>query len=102
MHILFLRDDLIRKLDKKEDEMAIGNHNREMGQKMRETQRIDLSSSSNEESSSSDDELSFEKLSKIMIKEHGSPIRDTEEEVPIEEDLRQLAYKDFVSDDDFV
>lgn len=73
----------------------------EMEHKMREAQRIYVSSSSNKESSS-DDEISFEKLSKMIIEEHVSPVRDLEEEVPIEEDPRQLAYKDFVSNDEFV
>ncbi|XP_059067566.1 uncharacterized protein LOC131858361 [Cryptomeria japonica] len=88
-------------MDKEEAELAIDNHNREMELRAREMQTIDVSSSGNE-GSSEGDEILFEKLSKMLIEEKLSPVRDPDEEVPIEEDPRKLGCKDFVPDDRLV
>lgn len=99
-HIPYMRDDLIRNMDEKEVKLAIDNHNREMDKKARERQTIDVSSSEDEELSEGD-EVSFEKFSKMLTEEQVSPVKDLDEEVPIEEDPRQLACKDFISNDNF-
>lgn len=88
-------------MDEKEVELAIEDHNSEVEKKAREKQTIDVSSSNDEESSEGD-EVSSKQFSKVLIEEQVSPVRNPDDGIPVKEDPRQLASKDFISNDNFI